>query len=91
VHRFAAQAGGKAWLRSELARGTTVTVVLPAAAGSGSPAAVRAGRAPELGQVLVVDDEAAIREMAHRVLTSAGYQVMTAANGSEALGLLRDG
>jgi len=39
----------------------------------------------------VIDDEAAIRDMAHRVLTSAGYQVMTAANGSEALGLLRDG
>jgi CheY-like chemotaxis protein len=29
--------------------------------------------------------------VAHRVLTSAGYQVITAANGSEALSLLRDG
>jgi PAS domain S-box-containing protein len=91
VHRFAAQAGGKAWLRSELGRGTTVTVVLPAAAGSGSPRAARAARPSELSQVLVIDDEAAIRDVAHRVLTSAGYQVMTAANGSEALGLLRDG
>jgi two-component system cell cycle sensor histidine kinase/response regulator CckA len=91
VHRFAAQVGGKAWLRSELGRGTTVTVMLPAAAGSGSPQATRAVRRSELSQVLVIDDEAAIREMAHRVLTSAGYQVMTAANGSEALGLLRDG
>jgi PAS domain S-box-containing protein len=91
VHRFAAQVGGKAWLRSELGRGTTITVVLPAAPGSGSPGAAQAGRASELSQVLVVDDEAAIREVAHRVLTSAGYQVMTAANGSEALGLLRDG
>ena len=91
VHRFAAQAGGKAWLRSELGRGTTVTVVLPAAAGSGSPGAARAERPAELSRVLVIDDEAAIREVAHRVLTSAGYQVVTAANGSEALGLLRDG
>jgi PAS domain S-box-containing protein len=90
VHRFAVQAGGKAWLRSELGRGTTVTVVLPAAAGSGSPRA-RAARPSELSQVLVIDDEAAIREVAHRVLTSAGYQVVTAATGSEALGLLRDG
>src|ERR1017187_6263630 len=40
--------------------------------------------------VLVVDDEAAIREVAHRVLTSAGYQVETAATGHEALGLLAD-
>jgi PAS domain S-box-containing protein len=91
VNRFAAQAGGQAWLRSELGRGTTVTVVLPAAAGSGSPGAARAVRPSELSWVLVIDDEAAIREVAHRVLTSAGYQVMTAANGSEALGLLRDG
>jgi two-component system cell cycle sensor histidine kinase/response regulator CckA len=91
VHRFAAQAGGKAWLRSELGRGTTVTVMLPAAAGSGSPRAVRAVRPSELSQVLVIDDEAAIRDVAHRVLTSAGYHVMTAATGSEALGLLRDG
>jgi PAS domain S-box-containing protein len=91
VQRFAAQAGGKAWLRSELGRGTTVTVVLPAAAGSGSAGAVPAAYPSELSQVLVIDDEAAIREVAHRVLTSAGYQVTTAANGSEALALLRDG
>jgi CheY-like chemotaxis protein len=91
VRTFAAQVGGKAWLRSELGSGTTITVVLPAAPGSGSPGAAQAGRASGLSQVLVVDDEATIREVAHRVLTSAGYQVMTAANGSEALGLLRDG
>jgi CheY-like chemotaxis protein len=66
-------------------------VVLPAAAGSGSLGAAQAVRPSELSWVLVIDDEAAIREVAHRVLTSAGYQVMTVANGSEALGLLRDG
>jgi hypothetical protein len=59
VRRFAAQVGGKAWLRSELGSGTTITVVLPAAPGSGSPGAAQAGRASELSQVLVVDDEAA--------------------------------
>jgi two-component system, cell cycle sensor histidine kinase and response regulator CckA len=91
VHRFAAQVGGKAWLQSELGRGTTVTVVLPATAGSASPAAARQALASEfISTVLVVDDEAAIREVAHRVLTSAGYQVETAANGHEALGLLAD-
>jgi PAS domain S-box-containing protein len=91
VYRFAAQVGGKAWLRSELGGGTTVTVVLPAAAGSASPAAAHQGLASRfISTVLVVDDEAAIREVAHRVLTSAGYQVETAANGHEALGLLAD-
>ena len=44
VRRFATQAGGNAWLRSEPGKGTTVTVVLPAAAGSDSPAIDQAGR-----------------------------------------------
>jgi two-component system cell cycle sensor histidine kinase/response regulator CckA len=91
VHRFAAQVGGKAWLRSELGCGTTVTVVLPATAGSVTPAAASQEQSPEvLSTVLVVHDEAAIREVAHRVLASAGYQVETAATGHEALGLLAD-
>ncbi len=93
VRRMAAQAGGKAWLRSELGTGTTVTIMLPAAPGSATagPAASHQGRLTEhAGAVLVVDDEAAIRDVAHRVLTSAGYQVITAADGQEALRILRD-
>jgi PAS domain S-box-containing protein len=95
VSRFAARAGGRAWLRSAPDQGTTVTVILPAAPGSGSgatgPAAAHPGSAREYaGVVLVVDDEAAIREVAHRVLTSAGYRVITAANGQDALDVLED-
>jgi CheY-like chemotaxis protein len=39
---------------------------------------------------MVVDDEMAIRDVAHRVLTCAGYQVTTTADGQEALALLAD-
>jgi two-component system cell cycle sensor histidine kinase/response regulator CckA len=88
VRRFATQAGGNAWLRSEPGQGTTVTVVLPAAAGSVSPAISPPRAAESAGMVLVVDDEPAIRSVAHRVLTTAGYQVVTAANGDEAVRLL---
>jgi two-component system cell cycle sensor histidine kinase/response regulator CckA len=93
VRRFVARAGGRAWLKSEPDRGTTVTVLLPAAPGSGSGATGPAAAFPaaaitQAGTVLVVDDEAAIRDVAHRVLTSAGYRVMTAASGQEALDLL---
>jgi PAS domain S-box-containing protein len=92
VRGFAAQAGGKVWLRSEPGKGTTVTMMLPAAAGSGAgPAADRQGPVIEhTGTVLVVDDDAAIRNVTHRVLTSAGYRVVTAENGQQALSVLSD-
>ena len=90
VRRFAAQAGGDAWLRSEPGQGTTVTVVLPAAAGSDSPMIYQVRAMESAGLVLVVDDEPAIRTVAHRVLSTAGYQVVTAANGDEAVRLLGD-
>jgi DNA-binding response OmpR family regulator len=38
--------------------------------------------------VLVVDDEPAIRNLERVILKSAGYEVMTAANGAEALDLI---
>ena len=101
VRRFAAEAGGQAWLRSESGSGTTVTVLLPAALGSGSGSGSGSGLAAPVvprqavaaeraSTVLVVDDEAAIRDVAHRVLTRAGYQVVTAAGWSQALDLLAD-
>ena len=92
VGRIAAQGGGKAWLQSAPGQGTTVTIMLPAAEGAaaGPAPAATAPAAESLGAVLVVDDEAAIREVAHRVLTSAGYQVVTAADGPAALRLLAE-
>jgi len=39
----------------------------------------------ELGKVLVVDDEETVRNLLQRMLEEAGYNVVTAANGQEAL------
>lgn len=39
--------------------------------------------------ILVVDDEPALREMTAEILTQSGYQVHTAANGRDALELLK--
>jgi len=38
-------------------------------------------------KLLLVDDDAAVREMVGRVLTEAGYSTLSAANGQEALDL----
>jgi two-component system, cell cycle sensor histidine kinase and response regulator CckA len=42
---------------------------------------------PGSGRILLVDDEAAIRETAGSLLKELGYQVVCAANGREALAL----
>ena len=39
--------------------------------------------------ILIVDDEEAIRDVAGAILASAGYRVLTAADGNQAIGLLR--
>jgi CheY-like chemotaxis protein len=44
-----------------------------------------------MGQILIVDDDDAIRDMVAMVLEDEGYQVATAPNGAQALGLIQQG
>jgi CheY-like chemotaxis protein len=56
------------------------------------PAAVRrtlAGR--DAGRILLVEDEASIRDVAARVLKGRGYEVLEASDGLEALGSVDEG
>ncbi len=83
--------GGFINVYSELGSGTTFKVYLPAR--DQSPAVVEATvqetQLPR-GQgecVLVVDDEAGIRDLTGKTLERFGYRVMTAANGAEAVAL----
>jgi two-component system cell cycle sensor histidine kinase/response regulator CckA len=89
VRRFTAQGGGNAWIRSEPGSGTSVIVALPAAGGLEWRVAGSREYATPAGTVLVVDVEPMIRAVTHRVLIGAGYRVVAAANGHEALGLLK--
>jgi PAS domain S-box-containing protein len=101
AHGVVSQAGGELTLTSEVGRGTTVLIRLPAAstpahhlreavppAGGDQPPAAPTDRARTEGiTILLVDDEKDLREVAARFIARAGYRVLTAASGAEALEL----
>ena len=53
------------------------------------PPAPAPARVPAKGRILVIDDEGAIREMARDILENAGYEVVTAVDGVDALEVYR--
>jgi PAS domain S-box-containing protein len=70
--------------------GTRFRIHLPAAAEGQADAAVAGERVVRGGgRILVVDDEALIRELARESLELLGYEVLTAANGSQAIETFR--
>ncbi|MBP1179348.1 CHASE3 domain-containing protein [Methylobacterium sp. PvR107] len=89
VFGFVKQSGGHVKIYSEPNQGTTVKIYLPRAIGAVMPIGKRRASPVELPRgsatVLVVEDEAAVREIACAILTDLGYRVLEAADGDEAL------
>jgi CheY-like chemotaxis protein len=88
VFGFVKQSGGHVKIYSEPGEGTSVKVYLPRAVGaaksiqrSGVPADLPHGSAT----ILVVEDEAGVREIAVAILRSLGYRVLEAPDGDEGL------
>jgi PAS domain S-box-containing protein len=88
VHGIVAQSGGRIAVDSAPGQGTTFRVAFPRLVASGQktapraePAAVGVGK----GTILLVEDEAAVREVARRSLKAAGFTVLTAADPNHAL------
>jgi PAS domain S-box-containing protein len=88
VHGVVKQAGGFAVARSEPGRGTTLELYGPRV----DERPVKGKSHPEMGvvprgreTVLLVEDEDAVRALVRRVLGGAGYTVLDAGDGEEAV------
>lgn len=78
---------------SEVGRGSTFRVFLPASAGESAPVAERSEPPLPRGRqelILVVDDESAILTVTRHTLELFGYRVLTAENGADAVRLVAE-
>lgn len=83
--------GGSITLDSREGHGTTVTIVLPAAAPPGPAAAPPTPPLPPGLRVLVIDDEPEVAQLLAELLESRGCMVSTAHGGRAALARLEQG
>jgi signal transduction histidine kinase/ActR/RegA family two-component response regulator len=87
VYGVVKQSGGCIWVESEQGKGTRFEVYLPVvqeAVESASEGTAKSD-AHHSGAVLIVEDEEAVRELAAEFMKSAGYKVLTASDGMEAV------
>jgi PAS domain S-box-containing protein len=89
VYGIVKQSGGYVWVYSEVDRGTTFKVYLPAVTGVPNADDVERELTPEPTgapeRILLVEDEPNVRRIAKRILERHGYTVLEASNGLEAL------
>jgi signal transduction histidine kinase len=91
VYGIIKQSSGCVWVESESGKGARFEVYLPRVdeeaeeSSTCEETAVAPVRRPKT--VLIVEDEEAVRNLASKFLESAGYTVLTAKDGTEALGI----
>jgi CheY-like chemotaxis protein len=88
VYGVVKQSGGCIWVESEPGKGTQFEVYLPVV-NEVEECSTQEGRAKGVAHhsesVLIVEDEEAVRELAAEFMKSAGYKVLTARDGQEAV------
>ncbi|HVQ69862.1 MAG TPA: CHASE3 domain-containing protein [Bradyrhizobium sp.] len=92
VYGFVKQSGGHIRIYSEVGHGTTIKLYLPPARGQ-VEAAPAAASSLSLGNetIMVVEDDALVRNFVTAQLQSLGYHPVGAANGPAALNLIEGG
>lgn len=86
------RAGGAVTVHSRVGVGTTFRVFLPRERDDLASLEMAAAKpaAGFSGTVLLVDDQDTLRRSLHRLLTTMGFEVIEARDGSEALAVLRE-
>jgi len=88
---FAQQSGGEVRVDTRVGQGTTITIYLPRSKASLRPVADPPGAVAHEGKaatILVVDDDAAVRELTVQALEDLNYHVIEADGGRAALDVL---
>jgi PAS domain S-box-containing protein len=87
VYGIVKQSGGFMWVYSELGKGTTFKIYLPRAQAPqrATPTTPHKNRVIGAETILLVEDDAEVRQVASRILRRNGYRVIEAGNGADAL------
>ena len=95
VYGFAEQSGGHASIESAVGKGTTVSLYLPRADGEPEAKPTQGTEAVPMSEasesVLVVEDNAEVRELTLQRVEGLGYVAIEAESGSAAIRILESG
>ncbi len=89
VYGIVKQSGGDIWVYSEPGWGTTFKIYLPCVEASTAPLSPQVGDRADVPvgseTILLVEDNAGVRDLARRILQEQGYTVLEAQDGQAAL------